>query len=83
MLVEIVTAPSAPASATTAASSVSLRALSTRQSTPASRKSAASRSDSWTLTVPTSTGRPLAWTREISATRTRRFPSWERWITSG
>ena len=59
MLVEIVTAPSAPARATIGASSASFLAFSTSHATPARRSRAASRSDSVDASsVPTSTGRP-------------------------
>ena len=69
MLVEMVTAPGAPARATTAASSSSFLALRTSQGTPAAPRAAASSSDSLTLAVPTRTGRPAAWTPAISRTR--------------
>ena len=66
-----------------AASASSFRAFSTSQRTPAATSAAASSSDSPTLAVPTSTGRPAACTRAISATRAARFASGCVKTTSG
>ena len=75
MFVEMVTAPTAPARATMSASSASFFAFSTSQRTPASRSRAARPSDSVTVDVPTSTGRPVACARVISSTMARSFAS--------
>ena len=56
--VDTVIAPAAPASATIAASSASFFAFSTTQGRPSRTNWAASRSDSATSSVPSSTGRP-------------------------
>ena len=67
MLVEMVTAPSAPASATIAASALVVLRVEHLVRDPARRSSAASRSESATLAVPTSTGRPVWLAARISA----------------
>ena len=71
MLVEIVTAPCSPARAMIAASASSFRAFNTLCGMCPSRP--LRRSDSSTLDVPTSTGRPVACVRWISSTTARSF----------
>ena len=65
MLVEMVTAPRSPARATIAASASSFRAFRTWWAMPWSCR--LSDSDSCTLAVPTSTGRPVACVARISS----------------
>ena len=75
MLVEMVTAPGLPARATRRASAASFLAFSTSQATPSARSRPARRSDSATVRVPTSIGRPSACTRRISSTTARSLAS--------
>ena len=81
MLVEMVTAPRSPARAMIAASASSLRAFSTLWAMSASWR--LSSSDSCTLAVPTSTGRPLACTARISATTAASFAAFVSKTSSG
>ena len=77
MLVAIVTAPGAPASAMIgpSRSACSGLALSTVCGTPILRRRSESSSETSTEIVPTSTGWPLSWRSWISRATARHLPS--------
>ena len=81
--VDTVIAPSAPASATTAASSASFLALRTTHDRPAAASRSASRSDSAMSSVPIRTGRPVACAAATSSTTAFSFCATVAYSRSG